>query len=318
MNALRAILRKELSDHFSSFRFLILFSLIAMVSVLMVYMAGLKIGDELQGTVKPTFVFLMLFTSSGIGFPLVQFVALFGPLIGLILGFDSINREWNEGTLSKLLAQPIHRDALINGKFLAGSLVIAVTLLAIILAITGLGLATLGVVPGAEEILRIFFYFLLSLLYVCFWLGASILFSILFRSITTSALASLAAWIFFSFLVPLAASSVARTAAPLAGESNTAYVLRVTEIERSLSLVSPMRLYMESMAVIVDPLRRTTAALVALGRNEEISLSRFSGPLSLDQSLLLILPQIVFLVGVLLLCFAVSYLVFLRREIRSL
>jgi ABC-2 type transport system permease protein len=318
VSALRAIIRKELSDHFSSYRFLILFSLIAMLSVLMVYMAGMKIGEDLQGEVKPTFVFLMLFTSSGIGFPLVQFVALFGPLIGLVLGFDSINREWNEGTLSKLLAQPIHRDAVINGKFLAGLLLIVVTLLAIIIGITGLGLATIGVVPGIEELLRIFVYFLLSLLYVSFWLGMAILFSILFRSITTSALASLASWIFFSFLIPLGASSVARTAAPLAGESNTAYVLRVAELERSLSLVSPMRMYVESMAVIVDPLRKTTAALVAVGKNEEISLSRFSGPLSLDQSLLLILPQIIFLIAVLLLCFAVSYIVFLRREIRSL
>jgi ABC-2 type transport system permease protein len=46
----------------------------------------------------------MLFTSSGALFSLVQFVAFFGPLVGLILGFDTINRERNEGTLSKLLS----------------------------------------------------------------------------------------------------------------------------------------------------------------------------------------------------------------------
>jgi len=318
VSALRAITRKELSDHFSSWRFLLLFSLIAMVSVLMVYMAGLKLSQDLEGEVKPTFIFLMLFTSSGIGFPLVQFVAFFGPLVGLILGFDSINREWNEGTLSKLLAQPIHRDAVINGKFLGGALVIVVTLLSIVLAITGLGLATLGVVPGLEELYRIFCYLLVSLIYICFWLGAAILFSILFRSITTSALASLASWIFFSFLVPLAASAGASAVPPLAGETNTAYVLRVAQLERVLSLCSPMRMYMECTAVIVDPLRKTTAALVAVGRNEEISLARFSGPLPLGQSLLMIFPQAVFLVAILVLLFAVSYVVFLRREIRSL
>jgi len=318
MSALRAITRKEVSDHFSSSRFLILFSLIAMVSILMVYMAGLKISQDMQGEVKPTFVFLMLFTSSGIGFPLVQFVAFFGPLVGLILGFDSINREWNEGTLSKLLAQPIYRDAVINGKFLAGVLVIGVTLTSIVLAITGLGLATLGVVPGVEELYRIFFYLLVSLVYVCFWLGVAILFSILFRSITTSALASLASWIFFSFLIPLAASAVAGSAPPLSGESQTGYVLRVSTLERAISLISPMRMYMESMAVIVDPLRRTASALVAVGPNEDISLSRFSGPLPLDQSLLMVFPQIVFLVAILVLCFAISYIVFQRREIRSI
>ena len=63
MSALRAIMKKEVADHFGSVRFLILFALIAMVSVLMVYMAGMKITEDMAGTVKPTFIFLMLFTS---------------------------------------------------------------------------------------------------------------------------------------------------------------------------------------------------------------------------------------------------------------
>lgn len=318
MSALRAIMKKEVADHFGSARFLILFSMIAMVSVLMVYMAGMKIGEDMAGKAKPTFVFLMLFTSSGIGFPLVQFVAFFGPLIGLILGFDSINREWNEGTLSKLLAQPIHRDVVISGKLFSGVIVIAVTLLAILVAITGLGLLTLGVVPGLGELGRIFAYFLVSVAYISFWLGVAIFFSILSRSITTSALASLAVWILFTFLVPLGASVVAGAAGPVGGESNTDYVLRVSELERTLSLVSPQRLYMEIMAVIVDPLRQTTASLVALGVDEQASLSRFSGPLTLDQSLLMILPQTLFLVAILLVSYGASYVAFVRREIRSL
>jgi len=318
MSGLKPLLRKELSDHFSSYRFVILFALIAMVSFLMAYMAGLKIRDDLAGEVKPTFVFLMLFTSSGIGFPLVQFVALFGPLIGVILGFDSINREWNEGTLSKLLAQPIYRDAVINGKFLSGVLLVTVMMLSIILAVTGLGLYTIGVVPGLEELNRVLIYLFVSVIYISFWLGAAILFSILFRSITTSALASLACWIFFSFLVPLGASALASSSSPLPGEPNSAYVVRIARMQSTLSLISPMKLYSDSAAAIVDPLRRTTAEFVQVGMLERISLSRFAGPLSLSQSLLLVIPHIVLLVGIMAVFFAVSYVVFMRREIRSL
>ena len=127
MHGLKTIVKKELSDHFSSYRFTIIFALIAMVSLITAYVAGLNIRTELQGIVKPRFIFLMLFTSTGTLFSLVQFVALFGPLVGLILGFDTINRERNEGTLSKLLSQPIYRDTVINGKFLAGVVIIAVT-----------------------------------------------------------------------------------------------------------------------------------------------------------------------------------------------
>ena len=38
MNGIRSIVRKELADHFSSYRFIILFALIAMVSLITVYM----------------------------------------------------------------------------------------------------------------------------------------------------------------------------------------------------------------------------------------------------------------------------------------
>ena len=102
MHSLVTIIKKELADHFSSYRFAILFALIAMVSLITAYMVGLNIREELEGVAKPRFIFLMLFTSSGAIFSLVQFVAFFGPLVGLILGFDTINRERNEGTLSKL------------------------------------------------------------------------------------------------------------------------------------------------------------------------------------------------------------------------
>ena len=56
------------------------------------------------------------------------------------MGFDTINRERNEGTLSKLLSQPIYRDVVINGKFLAGVVMITVMMVSIVLVITGLGL----------------------------------------------------------------------------------------------------------------------------------------------------------------------------------
>ena len=193
MHSLVTIIKKELADHFSSYRFTIIFALIAMVSLITAYMVGLNIRKELEGVAKPQFIFLMLFTSSGTVFSLVQFVAFFGPLVGLILGFDTINRERNEGTLSKLLSQPIYRDAVINGKFLAGVALITIMMVSILLVITGLGLIILGIVPGVEELWRIFIYLIISIIYISLWLGIAILFSIIFRSTATSALAALAA-----------------------------------------------------------------------------------------------------------------------------
>lgn len=316
MKGLAAILRKELADHFASHRFIILFALIAMVSLITAYMVGVRIR-AVEGEVKPQFVFLMLFTEPGAMFSLVQFVAFFGPLVGLILGFDSINRERSEGTLSKLLAQPIYRDVVINAKFLAGVLLIAVMLLSIVLVITGLGLMLVGIVPGSEEIWRIAAYLVISIVYIAFWLGVAILFSILFRSTATSALASLAVWIFFSFFVTIGASILANALASEA-ELNPRSTARRAELVRYAVLASPMELYSDATATVIDPLRKSTRAALPAGPLEAISMTRFSGPLPLVQSLLVVMPHIVSLAAITVICFAVSYTVFMRQEIRSL
>ncbi len=55
MYGVKAILKKELSDHFSSYRFIILFALTAMVSLITAYMVGLNIKQNLEGVVEPKY-----------------------------------------------------------------------------------------------------------------------------------------------------------------------------------------------------------------------------------------------------------------------
>ncbi len=318
MKGFMAIYRKELADHFSSYRFLILFALIAMVSLITAYLAGMNMAKALEGRIKPTTVFLSLFTAAGAGFSLVQFVTFFGPLLGLLLGFDAINRERNEGTLSKLLSQPIYRDAVINAKFAAAVTMIALMLAAIILVITGLGLVILGVVPDAEALGRILAYFVISVVYIALWLAVAILLSILLRSVATSALAALALWIFFSFFISIGANAVANSLTADAPADDPAAIVKRARIENAISILSPMVLYTNATATIVDPSRKTTRSVIQVGMMEQLSMARYSGPLSLDQSLLVVLPNIVFLICLTVICFAVSYLVFMRQEIRSL
>jgi ABC-2 type transport system permease protein len=248
----------------------------------------------------------------------VQFVAFFGPLVGLVLGFDTINRERNEGTLSKLLSQPIYRDVVINGKFLAGVVMIAVMMVSIVLVITGLGLLIMGIVPGFEELWRIFIYLIISIIYISLWLGVAILFSIVFRSTATSALAALAMWIFFSFFVSLGANVLANALSSDSTESDPDKVMQRARIVKAFSLTSPMELYTDATATIIDPMRKSTRSMISVGPMESISMTRFSGPLPLSQSILLVVPYIISLVAITVICFAISYTVFMRQEIRSL
>ena len=320
MKAILTICRKELADHFSSTRFILLFTLILMVSLVSAYMTGASLKEELQGIAKPSFVFLMLFTATGKLFSLIQFMAFFGPLIGIVLGFDAVNRERSNRTLSKLASQPIYRDAIINGKFLAGVVTITVMIVAIVLIISGIGLRSVGVVPGPDEIGRLAVYVVISIFYISFWLGVSILFSVLFRSIATSALAAIACWIFLSFFVSLAAGIAADAISPVdqnTAMSNPEILLRHEQTRHILSLLSPMTLYSEGTNTIMDPLRKTTQTLLLMGPMERLSLSRFQSALPLSQSILIVLPHLISLVAVTMIFFALAYAVFMRQEIRS-
>jgi len=309
-----------MEDHFSSTRFLLILALIVMVGVIIASMVGMSIQEELKGMAKPTLIFLMLFTSTGKFFSFVQFIGFFGPLIGIILGFDSINRERVSRTLSKLVSQPIHRDSIINAKFLTGVATITIVLVAIVLIISGLGIRLIGVVPGSEEVGRLAIYLITSILYISFWLGVSILFSVIFRSTATSALASLALWIFFSFFVSLGASVLSDMVAPTPVGQTTAsleIIMKQAQVQRIVSLCSPVNLYTEATSTVLNPMRQTTK-LVFVGPMEQLSMLRFQNPLPLLQSLLIVLPHLISIVAITVLCFGICYLVFMRQEIRTI
>ena len=315
-HGLLVVFKKELADHFSSYRFVILFALIAMVSLISTYMTGVSLREELEGIAKPKLVFLMLFTRGSLS--LDWFVAFLFPLIGIVLGFDSINREIGTWTMSKLVSQPIFRDSIINGKFLAGITTIAIMLVSIVLVISGIGLRVLGVVPGIEEVWRIIIYLIISTIYVSFWLGIALLSSIVFRSIATSALASIAIWVFFFFFTLIGPATLANAVAPVSqAGSDSEAVIRHAQIQEGVRLSSPMGLYSDATATVMNPMQKTTKSLVMMGPMERMLSSRFQNPLPIGQSILVVWPYIVSLIAITLVCFGFSYAVFMRQEIRS-
>ena len=311
------VFRKEIADHFSSTRFLILFCLVICVALLTTYMVSMNLRTAISEGTRIEHLFLMLFTTSGQFFSLTQFIAFFGPLIGIIMGFDAINRERSTGTLSKVLSQPVYRDAIINGKFLAGIVTVAIVFISLTLLIAGLGMVVIGVVPTGEELGRLVVYMLISIVYVGFWLGLSILFSIFFRSIGTSALAAVALWIFVSFFVGFAANLVADAVAPVEHE-NTEQTEKNQRIAEAIGRISPVKLYSDATLRIVDPSRLPRKGMVLGGPMELISISRFNNPLPLAQSPLMVAPYLTTLLAEAAVCFAIAYVVFMRQEVRSM
>ena len=314
MPGLLPVFRKELADHFSSRRFLILFTLVLISGLGASYVAAQGIRDELgRASESSISVFLLLFTASTGSLPgFVTFMGFLGPLVGLALGFDAINGEQARGTLSRLLAQPIYRDSVINGKFLAGLTTIAVMLTCITLLAAGLGIPLVGRPPGVDDVARLALFVMLTVVYVAFWMAAAIFFSILFRQVATAALAGIALWIVCAFFVSMLAGVVAGVAAPLGSEPTAAQQLQNAQVEQALSRISPTTLYAEAANVLMNPSRRLLGPVLS----SEVR-GMIPSPLSLVQSLLLVWPQVSGLVALTCLCFAASYIRFMRQEIRA-
>ena len=185
------IIRKELADYFTSIRCFILFLLVFIASAVALYAVHQGIRDV---STQSGFIFTGLFTT-GTNIPsLITFIALLVPIIGIALGFDAINSERSNGTLNRILSQPIYRDSVINGKFLAGMVTLFIMILTAMLVVSGYGLRMIGVPPAAEEIIRLFIYFISVIIYGAFWMGLAVLFSILFRSLAISLSGSSGQW----------------------------------------------------------------------------------------------------------------------------
>ena len=307
-----ALVRKELADHLKSKRFLILLLLIGCTSFAILYGAISGLSDAIQS--DSNFIFLKLYTSSGSSIPsFMSFIALLGPIVGLALGFDAINSERSNGTLNRLVSQPIYRDAIIVGKFLAGTIVIAIVIFSMGIALGAVGMAATGLVPDVEEVLRILIFLFFTVVYIAFWLAMSILFSVICRHSATSALASISVWIFFAIFMSLVANIVANAVYPVNDQYGTMInSLNNYTLNQNLNRISPYYLYSEAVSTIMNPSVRSVNVVTVSQLTGAIS-----GYLSLGQSLLLVWPHLTGLAALMLIAFGGSYVGFMRQEIRS-
>src|SRR5204862_8275790 len=127
------------------------------------YVASDTIRSAAEAATQVHSIFLQPFLIGQSPFP--PFVALVGfivPVLGIAFGFDSISGERAEGALPRLVAPPIYRDAVINGKFAAGLAVIGLILIAVTLLVAGVTIIRLGITPTAEDVVRLVVWLVVS------------------------------------------------------------------------------------------------------------------------------------------------------------
>ena len=325
----RIVAAKELADHLGSIRFVVLFVVLGLAGASAVYSVSQQITSVAAGISTGQSLFPLLFTLSASDIaaatqqtantPLPSFVtliSLLAPLLGIAFGFDAVNRERADRTLPRLLAQPIYRDDVINGKFAAGLAAIGIALGAVLVVIAAWGVIQLGVVPTAEDVARLVVWYVVAIVYIGFWLALATLCSVVMRRAASSALVAISAWLVFSLFGSLLISTVVGLLAPLSASPTNSEVIANGHLQDALTRISPDGIFQIATQAILDP--HVTAGILTIDQRVAVVQQGAPGSiLSLDQSLLVVGPQVLAIVALTVVCFALAYIAFMRQEVRA-
>jgi ABC-type transport system involved in multi-copper enzyme maturation permease subunit len=138
----------------------------------------------------------------GLRLDIVTIINLVASLFALLLVFDGVCGEKENGTLKLLLSGPLPRDTVILSKMAAGAITLLVPLViswaASVLYVT----VAAGVALDTEHLVRVLLMAGLSCLYVtvCFSVGVAV--SVLVHRSATALAACLSLWVFVVLLIP--------------------------------------------------------------------------------------------------------------------
>jgi ABC-2 type transport system permease protein len=228
-----------------------------------------------------------------------------------------------------VLGQPIYRDSVINGKFLAGAAALVTVALTTVAVMCGITIPMLGFAPTLEEALKVVAMTLLTAVYLILWLSIGVLYSVVFKRTSTSILASIATWMTFSVVISILASALAGALVPLPGGDimftpggqggqggqGGPESFRVSEefmqamqermaLQSAINNLSPTQLY------------QVTASALLGTSGFGGGFREFARTLTLGEALANNWASIAALIVGTVVAFAASYMMFLRTEIR--
>jgi ABC-2 type transport system permease protein len=316
------IANKDFGDHLLSSRFIVLLLILGLAAGIPIFLATEQIktlASQVSG-VPALFIALFIIGPQDVSIfqldvTVQSFIGLVAPLLGLAFAFDAVNGERSQGTLPRLLSQPIHRDDVINGKFAAGLGIIGLVLVTICGLIAGFGMIRLGIVPQAEEVLRLIIWLAVTIIYVGLWLAFGLLLSVVVRRAATSALIGFGVWLIVAVFGQFLARFILAFLIPVTSALTTENLQQLSTQTALLRLL-PTTLYNEISLVLLNPGLTQTSTPATVGQTIQLG-QQIPSLLSLGQSFLLVWPQLVALIAMMVACFAAAYVLFMRQEVRA-
>ncbi|MFB6180853.1 MAG: ABC transporter permease [Candidatus Nanohalobium sp.] len=330
MGSLWDIGAKEIRDSFSSKKFLAVLGLFIAISMFSVFMDAQMYQSQVSnvssleaGAVpeKPSLVhvFHNLFSFN---------LPLTAALLGLMLSYDYISSERNEGTIELLLSYPIYRDEIVNGKLVAGIFTVAFSLLIALSMSTGLAVFMLKQIPSLQALTRLSFVWLGTVIYITFFLSLGTFLSTVFSSRWRSLGAGAFILLFFIGLPPLselAASQVYPMPEPEVTETHSmhpgrpsVYVEDGRVTEEKSSLEEKREKVERKRENFIEAVSRLSPFTTYRNYGTEMLLMKHTGEglkPSFTESLRSSLGYLIYLISQTSLTLAATYTVFLRQDL---
>ena len=135
-------------------------------------------------------------------------ILIFGSILGITLGADSINREIEEGTIKVLLSHPLYRDHLITGKFLGNALSLGL-MISVGFVFSIAYLLLLGIPIDGASLIRSLIAAFVTLVYTTIFLSIGLAFSSILKRSEVSTLVAIVFVIFLILVYPLVSPTLA-------------------------------------------------------------------------------------------------------------
>jgi ABC-2 type transport system permease protein len=206
--AVRIIARKEVTDAFRNRLFVAALVMLVALSLIAVgigavtvhqrvaeYEQSVQILKNLGRTDIPPMPSLNPIAASK---TFVNYLAMVGALLSIILGFTSVSKERQAGTLHLILSRPVYRDQLLTGKVLGNAALLAVLMGAVGL-VTWLALIVIG---GVDQLIKLALTMGMSWLYLLTFLLLAMCFGLGMRRGNQALLLTVIVWLVFAFILP--------------------------------------------------------------------------------------------------------------------
>ena len=211
-HAIWVIARKEISDAFRNRLFLVAMVMLLSLSLIAIALGSVTVGQKMTEYNQSVKILTDLGRTDippapdlnpiAVSKNFINYLAMIGALLSMILGFTAIQKERQAGTLNLILSRPVYRDQFLSGKVLGNALLLAL-LMAVVGLVTVLAIGLIGKVTlNFDQAMRLALTMLMSWLYLLTFFLLALFFSLRLPNGNHALLLTVIVWLVFAFIFP--------------------------------------------------------------------------------------------------------------------